>query len=394
MQPGDDMVQHWRSVLDAKPGHPPALVGLTKAFAELNRGDDIVALVDGLDAGQAALADRMLWLATRAMPTNPALRVAYCRHAEARGDWVQAGSRWGMLRRQQPRRIETHLGYLHAMLQLGRFVEVQRGVAAAREVLGAAPELDDILARAIAAQHDAGGANRIAVEPVLAETPEQIGEIKKLLTGFESLGSTCEFGMLQRQFGAEPLGLMRFAGASFRTITLLLRTRFEGLGRIEQSEVTPAHGAYMLRHKPSGFSSHTGIKLDVEPDRAAVLRDQCRHTEFLRKKLIKDLEQAHKICVYRKPDLTSEEAVAIYEGLQEFGPNMLLGVRLHDDDHAIGSVDWINDRLLIATIDRQGTEFPGAGWDISVDYWIHFCRLAQARSVEMGIQAGAGAKVA
>ena len=37
-----------------------------------------------------------------------------------------------------------------------------------------------------------------------------------LVLDFESVGDNCELGIFQRRVGAEPLGLLRFAGAPLR----------------------------------------------------------------------------------------------------------------------------------------------------------------------------------
>ncbi len=51
----------------------------------------------------------------------------------------------------------------------------------------------------------------------------------ELLCHFESLGRNCEFGFVQRLSGAEPMGLLRFAGMSFDALVQALNTRFAGI---------------------------------------------------------------------------------------------------------------------------------------------------------------------
>ena len=46
----------------------------------------------------------------------------------------------------------------------------------------------------------------------------------------ESLGSDCLIGLVQRKFGAEPLGLLRFSTARMSALLPALETRFAGLG--------------------------------------------------------------------------------------------------------------------------------------------------------------------
>ena len=41
-----------------------------------------------------------------------------------------------------------------------------------------------------------------------------MSDLPTLLNSFESLGDNCEFGFVQRKFGTEPAGLLRWAIAS------------------------------------------------------------------------------------------------------------------------------------------------------------------------------------
>src|SRR5690348_3255112 len=59
--------------------------------------------------------------------------------------------------------------------------------------------------------------------------------LNRLMLAFESLGDNCEFGLVQRQAGAEPLGLLRFTGiflpieVRLQKLVAALEHRFEGL---------------------------------------------------------------------------------------------------------------------------------------------------------------------
>lgn len=46
---------------------------------------------------------------------------------------------------------------------------------------------------------------------------------------FESLGQNCEFGLLQRRCGAEPLGLLRFSSVRLERLIHGIRANFEGI---------------------------------------------------------------------------------------------------------------------------------------------------------------------
>ncbi len=52
----------------------------------------------------------------------------------------------------------------------------------------------------------------IAVNLAAVSAVEQI-TLQDLMLQFESLGQNCEFGLVQRRAGADPLGLLRFDSA-------------------------------------------------------------------------------------------------------------------------------------------------------------------------------------
>ena len=51
-----------------------------------------------------------------------------------------------------------------------------------------------------------------------------------LMLDFESLGENCEFGLVQRRCGIEPLGLLRFSSTPLPPLLHALRERFAGMG--------------------------------------------------------------------------------------------------------------------------------------------------------------------
>jgi hypothetical protein len=372
-------LQLWRALWAQTPGDRKAALGIVAALAALGRPSAILTFIDSLPPANPGLPDIALRLAARRLPKNARIGAAYCRSAERLGDLREAETRWWQLRKHAPRQLAAHLGYIECMIAQQRLNEAERATQSALRFLGAKPELLDAQSRIAAATPATPSATpAIAPLPPLADLPEEaLHALRQRLIGFESLGRNCEFGLLQRKFGAEPLGLLRFSTTRPRTLLHLLRTRFAGIGEPAQNEVVVVANEYRLRHLPSMWRMHTGIPASADP--AKVLSDQCRHTGFLRTKLIRDLETASKIFVYQMAAIDDAEIAAIHAALQDYGPNLLLCVRLPTDTHETGSVIWPNPSLMVAHIDRQGQEFKGAGWDISVDYWLHFCTLAEAR---------------
>ncbi len=401
----------------ARPGKPQAALGAVRALAALDRPHAILRWAEILAPTHPEIADRALRIATRKLRDNLPIGLAWC-HAAA-SDPQEAGKRWWDLRKRFPRKTAAHVGYIDAMIGQRAFAEAERAASSALRFLGQRPDLLavqarvaeargdwaeaargwDALGRLAPGEYDAEArldrARRLAattpppeapvpqVPPVSMLPPEEFAALRKRLMGFESLGRNCEFGLLQRKFEAEPLGLLRFSTTRPATLLTLLRTRFEGIGDPARNEVVLVKNEWRLRHRPSGWRMHTHIMADREPDAETVLHDQCRRTGFLRHKLIRDLESAAKIFVYQQADLSDADAAAIHEAIQAFGPNLLLCVRVAGAGRPPGAIDWPEPSLMLATIDRQGQEFTGAGWDISVDYWLHFCAAAERRRDEL-----------
>jgi hypothetical protein len=78
--------------------------------------------------------------------------------------------------------------------------------------------------------------SRLLPRPTLAAGPPLPAE--QMITAFESLGDNCEFGLVQRRMGAEPLGLLRFSYVELPLLVRGLRCGFEGLGDPNTVEVT------------------------------------------------------------------------------------------------------------------------------------------------------------
>lgn len=64
----------------------------------------------------------------------------------------------------------------------------------------------------------------------------------QFMLGFESLGDNCEFGLVQRRCGAEPLGLLRFSNIELGPLLRGLVAEFDELGARENLELTLSEG--------------------------------------------------------------------------------------------------------------------------------------------------------
>ena len=154
----------------------------------------------------------------------------------------------------------------------------------------------------------------------VAELTQQIetmcdAPISDFLTRFESLGHSCDFGIFQRQLGAEPLGLLRFAGISTYRLIAGLFERFEALakrGTIEAIVMPEWNNEYMMFDHSYGITSHSFLTPAQAAPEQLIAREE-RRLPFLRRLFLETLDAGEKIFVIRRPDeihLSEVEAVA------------------------------------------------------------------------------------
>jgi hypothetical protein len=195
---------------------------------------------------------------------------------------------------------------------------------------------------------------------------------------FESLGENCEFGLVQRRCGAEPLGLFRFASAPLPNLLAALEARFEGFGASDNiaAELSSNGREYMVSDKQFGFLYHAWVLADeMRPEE--IRERETRRLPLLIRKLVEDLAAGRKLLVVRGMDRPLEQAQVerLLAELRRYGPNTVLWVELADAEHPPGSVDRAGPDLLRGYIDRFA---PGEdAHDLSLDCWVAICRGAE-----------------
>ena len=206
---------------------------------------------------------------------------------------------------------------------------------------------------------------------------ESVLEDRELVLQFESIGDNCELGLVQRRVGAEPLGLLRFAGAPLRNLLRALAARFDRIADPHHIRIHPEHDEYMVKLTKYDFTYHAHVKIG-EMDSAALHRQQCRTVGFLAKKLIEDLETPTKTLVFRQNEpLGAGDLVDLRLALSLYGPGTLLWVREACPGHPPGTVDRIDERLLIGYVRRLATR--EAVPDLDLETWLLVLRQAHAR---------------
>jgi hypothetical protein len=198
----------------------------------------------------------------------------------------------------------------------------------------------------------------------------------QMIMRFESLGDNCEFGLVQRKLGAEPLGLLRFAFIELPLLVRGLRSGFEGLGDPKTTEVTVEgkDREFVVRESVYGMTYHT-FQYEDRLEFETVRLQQATRLNFLRRKLMEDIAGGEKIFVIkRSPPLRPEEVLPVYAALNELGSNWLLWMVPEDAAHKAGTVEVLLPGLLRGYVDRFAPHQDAH--DLSMPVWTAVCEAA------------------
>jgi tetratricopeptide (TPR) repeat protein len=269
--------------------------------------------------------------------------------AEKRDDWVVAVRRWAALGLRLPndKRVSDRL-----------FVAWLR--------LAEAGQVDDAASKPQASATDSAS-------------------LRDLCMNFESLGGTgggCEFGIFQREHGAEPLGLLRWTTVRPDALAAGLTSRFEGVGDPENTilhpEVhSPSRQEYVTTDRNFGLRMHTFVYTD-EHDHEKFHSQICRRLQYLRRKILDDLAAGEKVFVYKtvERELSDSELEKIYLAMRDYGDNTLLYIRYSDATHPDGTVVQAKSGLLIGYIDHFQQSRTGESGPVVTHSWRALCVAA------------------
>ncbi len=346
-------------------------------------------------------------------PDHPEVLLEYARAAETRGEAVEALARFRQLNLAHPMRLEGYLDF--ARLSAGN-----GNPAAAEDALREAMDKLHWISRPFLEYATLAGRLgnwQVAVErwedaqrrfPGDAEIRQglngaQLGllsvadasirvagassrtEAAELMMHFESLGGGdnqgCEFGLVQRALGAEPLGLLRWTSVEPDDLIAALDAQFAGIGDPEQTiteiQGDGKHGEYFVIDTKYRTLNHSGVApSEMAGDRVGEFLK--RRFKYLANKLIADLEDGHKIFVYRKitRDLTDDEIARLHSAIRRYGEATLLYVRYADEAHANGTVECPAPGLSIGYIDRFAFDRSLNRGALPTTSWLTLCRNA------------------
>ena len=375
------------------------------------------ALADLMDCGELDLAEAGYRAGLARFPPNVMMASRYARIPERRRDWAEAISRWqdvrarfpnnrlaqqalaaALVRAGQAEAAETLLTELLAPFLDGNASFADPGVrrlmidharlATNRGDLAAAHRRWQGLLRQLpddtAVQH--GWRELQALEdPMAADVATPVAGVEPsthaaLMARFEGLGGTCEFGLVQRNFGAEPLGLFRWVTLSAGNLHLALEDRMVGIGEPEFTRLSLSSAReFNTSDTRYGLAMHTFIK-DVGQDRDVLIAQLQRRMRFLRDKLLEDLAAGEKIFLYRcRRDRRAADVAPVATALRAFNPaNILLVVKMATPADPAHPVRWVAPGVLNGNI-RDGRKQPvGTGWAVDFEAWLETCRQAVA----------------
>src|SRR5579872_556023 len=367
-----------------------------------------------LDEAEAIAQD-----AIARFPSSRGLAVQHARIALDRNDWVDAAQRFERIKDGFPDDAAGPVGMAEALSRAGEFAAADAVLEAAMARFPAekspfseyglvAIRRNDWkagLERALAAQqrfpNEPGVAQQVFEARLrLAESdPDAIGgdgpaggahrgvdDPRAVVMRFESLGGSghgCEFGLVQRKFGAEPLGLLRWAdlGADAEGLIAALDTEFAGIGEPEHTELitlpTGGRNEYWTRDRRYWMAMRAFIFEDEIPyDK--MYAQACRRLQYLRRKLVEDLGDGGKIFVYKNMfrDPTEDELGRLHAAVRRYGDNTLLYVRFADVDRPNGTIDAAAPGLLVGYIDRFAFSPKNEPQGEATLSWLALCQEA------------------
>jgi tetratricopeptide (TPR) repeat protein len=393
----DEALDRWATVRKRAPRRPDAYVWAARALWQSGRTDD---------------AEAMAAEALRRFPDNADALAEYAWVAVEGRDWDKALQRWSAVAERFPERADARAGTIQALRMLGRAGDAE---AEATKALAAFPDNADVFIEyvwAAAARNDwpeaalrleaargklqdpgrferalgwveyrlrsqlapvaAAGPPTPTAEPDQGETP-----IAELMLAFESLGERCDFGAVQRHFGVEPLGLLRFGFTAYEPLIAALEDRFEAVGTEEDTSFELYAGETILYMRKYGLVFHTFVYEGEDGrKREAFRQQQRRRLSFLRDKLVADLEEPQKICIYATDERVRDADVRrLFGVLRRYGPNSLLYVRPADASHPEGTVEKLEEGLFAGYFARL-VDFV-AGEQPPFELWRQLCERTQ-----------------
>lgn len=392
-----EALQHWEVVVQLFPKEAVGIIGYAAALRDLRR---------------YALADIILEGGKIRFPGSVRMATDFARIAQTTGDTVEAMRRWRDMIETFP---TSHVGYRGVAELLRNTGQLEEAVTTIEQGLAILPknlELRSFHAWLATYRQEWDEAERrwqfvkdnYPSTPALSkEISTGLGEVKMgrglhiidggvptdvaspavarenawaaLSERWESLGEDCEFGLVQRHFGVEPINLLRWTSSKIAHLKLAFEQDFEGVGAIENTRIGVFNGEYFCDDKHFGFGMHTFIRVSVE-DEKKVLVTMANRMTFLRRKLLEDLAEGHKSYIYKAKVSPSDELVLeLHAAMQRHGPSRLLVVVKADEEEVPGTIKVLKSNVALGYIQEFGNR--QGHWDIKYQDWMNLCAGAE-----------------
>jgi hypothetical protein len=201
---------------------------------------------------------------------------------------------------------------------------------------------------------------------------------KRIASKFQSMGADCEFGLVQRQCGAEPLGLFRFSYIVLHGLIQCLRSDFSELNDENKlSLYLNSTGEYVGEYKSLDLFHHTFVRNDQNLDIGDLHRKESARLKMMARLFKEDLEDGEKVFVLLRKfaPLDEFEVLPVISLMRHYNPKAALlwiTVAGPDETHLVGQCEVVGNNLLKGYIDRfSGDRVSGYGdWStLSVECW-------------------------
>jgi hypothetical protein len=212
----------------------------------------------------------------------------------------------------------------------------------------------------------------------MTEAPGTVVEAagEQFYQDFESLGANCEFGLVQRHFGAEPLGLLRWPAITVNGLITCLKSDFSELCDIASLSLIPGPNNDWDVQTPH-FSLHLYAKIG-SVDEETLLKSAFRRIQFMRRSLLESLEDAEKIFVFKEWQfrMSDVDIASMNAALKRHNAkNQLLAVRLDSSGAKAGSVVQVSDGLWVGYVELDAK--VSAAENVPFDSWDRICRTVR-----------------
>ena len=337
-------ISRWEEVRSRWPDVATSRSCIASALRELGR----------LEEARAVLAD-----AEQRFAGNFEIELELALLSGRMGDWPDALRRWDRLQTRHPGHPQVEAKRKEALL------------LAAYARSGEDPE-EAVVDPAVPTEHARPAAS--GRDMSILFDPE------RLLQEFESLGSDCEVGLLQRQFNVEPLGLLRWGGPLIDQLITALRARFDGLGAPGTLRLEDRQREYLMHDDVYKMLMHTFIPVDpAQEDR--ILKQLGRRMTFLKRILIDAIAEGVRIFVFKDVQGSDRSRIAaLHEELRRVGPATLLVVQAASPGHRAADVERLGDGLFLGFVSAFGNKplNKDGAWNIPVQEWINIFRIVYA----------------